>query len=83
MEAASASFGNYTEVPSALSRAMSTTSTTSDAAAEPLAPRPLRADAARNRDKLLAAAREAFTEDGADASLEGIARRAGVGIGTL
>jgi AcrR family transcriptional regulator len=45
--------------------------------------RPRRADAARNHDKLLAAAREAFTDDGADASLEGIARRAGVGIGTL
>src|SRR2546430_4519068 len=45
--------------------------------------RPKRADAARNYDKLLAAAREAFTDDGADASLEGIARRAGVGIGTL
>ena len=45
--------------------------------------RPRRADAARNYDKLIVAAREAFTEDGADASLEGIARRAGVGIGTL
>ena len=85
MEAASASFGNYTEGTSGLSRAMSSTSTStsSDAAAEPLPVRPLRADAARNRDKLLAAAREAFTEDGADASLEGIARGAGVGIGTL
>jgi AcrR family transcriptional regulator len=45
--------------------------------------RPRRADAARNYDKLIAAAREAFTEDGASASLEDIARRAGVGIGTL
>jgi AcrR family transcriptional regulator len=45
--------------------------------------RPKRADAARNFDKLIAAAREAFTTDGEDASLEGIARRAGVGIGTL
>jgi AcrR family transcriptional regulator len=45
--------------------------------------RPRRADAARNYDKLIVAAREAFTDDGADASLEGIARRAGVGIGTL
>src|SRR2546430_15137350 len=45
--------------------------------------RPKRADAARNYDKLVAAAREAFTDDGADASLEGIARRAGVGMGTL
>jgi AcrR family transcriptional regulator len=45
--------------------------------------RPRRADAARNYDKLLEAAREAFTTQGEDASLEGIARRAGVGIGTL
>jgi AcrR family transcriptional regulator len=45
--------------------------------------RPLRADAQRNYDKLIATARDAFTEQGADTSLEGIARRAGVGIGTL
>jgi AcrR family transcriptional regulator len=45
--------------------------------------RPKRADAARNYDRLLAAALEAFTSQGEDASLEGIARRAGVGIGTL
>ncbi|UUN30302.1 TetR/AcrR family transcriptional regulator [Streptomyces sp. FIT100] len=45
--------------------------------------RPHRRDAARNYDALLAAAREAFTENGAGASLEDIARRAGVGIGTL
>jgi AcrR family transcriptional regulator len=45
--------------------------------------RPKRADAARNYDKLMAAALEAFTTEGEDASLEGIARRAGVGIGTL
>jgi AcrR family transcriptional regulator len=46
-------------------------------------PRPLRADARRNRDQLLAVATEAFAEDGADASLDAIARRAGVGSGTL
>ena len=45
--------------------------------------RPMRADARRNYDKLIAAARDAFTEQGAAASLEDIARRAGVGIGTL
>jgi AcrR family transcriptional regulator len=45
--------------------------------------RPLRADAQRNRTQLLTAARTAFTERGADASLEDIARRAGVGVGTL
>jgi AcrR family transcriptional regulator len=45
--------------------------------------RPLRADARRNRDQLVAAARAAFTERGSEASLEDIARRAGVGVGTL
>jgi AcrR family transcriptional regulator len=43
----------------------------------------LRADAQRSRARLLAAATEAFAEKGADAPLEDIARRAGVGIGTL
>jgi len=43
----------------------------------------LRADARRNRDKLLEVARVAFAEHGVDTSLEEIARRAGVGIGTL
>ena len=56
---------------------MSTTETTSIVA------RPRRADAARNYDKVVAAAREAFAERGASTSLEEIARRAGVGIGTL
>jgi AcrR family transcriptional regulator len=50
---------------------------------ETLAPRPKRADARRNYAKLVEAARAAFTEADADASLEDIARRAGVGIGTL
>ncbi|MFJ5259998.1 TetR/AcrR family transcriptional regulator [Streptomyces sp. NPDC088387] len=45
--------------------------------------RPQRKDAARNYDALLAAARDAFAEHGSEASLEDIARRAGVGIGTL
>ncbi len=45
--------------------------------------RPQRADARRNFDALLLAARDAFAEDGVNASLEDIARRAGVGIGTL
>ncbi|MEJ2816823.1 TetR/AcrR family transcriptional regulator [Caulobacter sp. CCG-8] len=42
-----------------------------------------RADSLRNRDLLLTAAKAAFTETSADAPLEDIARRAGVGIGTL
>ena len=45
--------------------------------------RPHRADARRNFDALLAAARDAFSEQGSEASLEDIARRAGVGIATL
>ena len=42
-----------------------------------------RRDAERNREKLVEAGREVFAEQGADASLEEVARRAGVGIGTL
>lgn len=45
--------------------------------------RPQRADARRNFDALLVAARDAFAKSGTDASLEDIARQAGVGIGTL
>lgn len=51
--------------------------------AETLLTRPKRADARRNYEKVLAAAREAFAEGGESTSLEAIARRAGVGIGTL
>ncbi|RKR92577.1 TetR family transcriptional regulator [Micromonospora pisi] len=48
-----------------------------------LSHRPKRADARRNYEKLVAAARTAFGEEGVSASLEDIARRAEVGIGTL
>lgn len=47
------------------------------------APKHLRADAQRNRERLLAVAREVFAEKGVEAPLEEIARHAGVGIGTL
>jgi AcrR family transcriptional regulator len=47
------------------------------------AKRPMRADARRNYDQLLATAEESFSEHGVDASLEDVARSAGVGIGTL
>ncbi|MEU4210181.1 helix-turn-helix domain-containing protein [Streptomyces sp. NPDC026206] len=48
------------------------------------APQPrLRADALRNRERILAAAREALVEHGAESSLDEIARRAGVGNATL
>ncbi|MFD7323853.1 TetR/AcrR family transcriptional regulator [Streptomyces sp. NPDC059875] len=43
----------------------------------------MRADARRNHERLLTEARAAFAEHGTDASLEDVARRAGVGIGTL
>lgn len=43
----------------------------------------LRADARRNRDKALAAAKELFAEPGSDASMVEVARRAGIGSATL
>lgn len=46
-------------------------------------PRRLRADAARNSERLVRAAREVFAEQGPDARLDEIARRAGVGVATL
>lgn len=54
---------------------MSTDSTTK--------PRHLRADARRNRERIIAAAQEVFHECGAEGTMEDVARRAGVGIGTL
>jgi len=64
---------------------MSTTETTeiTPPGAPSLLQRPKRADALRNYEKLRAAAREAFAEGGESTALEEIARRAGVGIGTL
>ncbi len=44
---------------------------------------PLRADARRNREKVLAAARAVFSEHGRDAQMDDVARRAGVGVGTV
>jgi AcrR family transcriptional regulator len=46
-------------------------------------PRPLRADAERNRRRILDAARKVFAEEGLGAGVDSIARAAGVGIGTL
>ncbi|HEY1445767.1 MAG TPA: helix-turn-helix domain-containing protein [Acidimicrobiales bacterium] len=45
--------------------------------------RPMRADARRNRELLVAAAKEVFSSQGAGASMEAIAKQAGVGVGTL
>lgn len=49
----------------------------------PAARRKPRADAQRNRERILETAKEAFTRSGADASLDDIATQAGVGAGTL
>jgi AcrR family transcriptional regulator len=49
----------------------------------PAAPRPLRADARRNRAAILAAAEAVFSERGTSASTEEVAARAGVAIGTV
>src|SRR3954447_22958230 len=48
-----------------------------------MVPVPLRADAARNRAAILTAARRAFAELGTAAGMAGVARAAGVGVGTL
>jgi AcrR family transcriptional regulator len=45
--------------------------------------RQLRADARRNRERILKAAKEVFGEQGADAQMDDVARRAGVGVGTV
>jgi AcrR family transcriptional regulator len=45
--------------------------------------RPLRADARRNRQRVLEAARDVFAEQGLDAQMDEIASRAGVGVGTV
>src|SRR5881397_3045913 len=58
---------------------MQTTETSTQTA--PIGPK--RADARRNHERVLAAARDAFAEGGESMALEEIARRAGVGIGTL
>jgi AcrR family transcriptional regulator len=53
------------------------------AGAEAVEERPMRADARRNRELLVTAAHDAFAAEGAGASMEAIAKRAGVGVGTL
>jgi AcrR family transcriptional regulator len=46
-------------------------------------PRPQRADARRNRERIMDAAREVFAEYGQDAQMDDVAKRAGVGVGTV
>lgn len=53
-----------------------------DIAEEPVS-RPMRADARRNYDRLVDAARKVFADQGGGASIEAIAKQAGVGVGTL
>jgi AcrR family transcriptional regulator len=48
-----------------------------------VAEKPLRADARRNREKVLKAARAVFAEQGRDAQIDDVARRADVGVGTV
>ncbi len=52
-------------------------------ASEPTTERPQRADARRNRERILEAARDAFAAQGADTQMDDVARRAGVGVGTV
>jgi len=51
--------------------------------AAPSPPRRLRADAARNQQRIIAAARELFADRGLDITLDDVAERAGVGVGTV
>ncbi len=47
------------------------------------AERPLRADARRNRERILESARKVFSESGSEAQIDDVARHAGVGVGTV
>jgi AcrR family transcriptional regulator len=49
----------------------------------PTSERPMRADARRNRERILQAARELFASDRPDVQVDDVARRAGVGVGTV
>ena len=51
--------------------------------ANPDTERPLRADARRNRERILESARAVFAEYGAEAQIDDVAHRAGVGVGTV
>jgi AcrR family transcriptional regulator len=54
-----------------------------DAGADSAPDRSMRADARRNYDKVVAAAREVFAAEGGKASMDAVARKAGVGVGTV
>src|SRR3954462_1888894 len=55
----------------------------SEATVEDVTSRPMRSDARRNRERVLVAAEDVFSEMGLRASIEEVARRAGVGVGTV
>jgi AcrR family transcriptional regulator len=83
-QAAAGGRGSSAESPAATGRVPAAEPPAAGAGGSSPATAPRRADARRNYDKLIVAATAAFAEHGADdVSLEEIARRAGVGIGTL
>src|SRR4051794_28910960 len=69
-------YGTATPVASAASHTMTIDTT-------PPSDRPLRADARRNRERIVHAARAVFTRQGGDAQIDDVARAAGVGVGTV
>src|SRR5215831_4010426 len=75
--------GQVRRPPEQTTDAAERTAASSARTAAASAGRPLRADAARNREKVLNAAREAFAESGYSVPLDEIAARAGVGPGTV
>src|SRR5215470_12179277 len=72
----------YTEGPSALQGDLTTRRVEMIGPSAAIVRKP-RADAVRNRERVLEAAKAVFSAGGSDASLEAVARKAGVGIGTL
>jgi AcrR family transcriptional regulator len=67
----------------AVKRATRPPTVTLDAAAPPAAPRPVRADAVKNRLRILEAAEATFASEGLAVPVDRVAERAGVGVGTL
>lgn len=73
--------GGSASSPTSIFQARSLLSSTTDHPSSPIRAR--RSDARRNREKILAAAAAAFAGGGLDAQVEDIARRAGLGVGTV